>query len=107
EDLNKLIKNNQDTPAGRDARLKLARLEWADAEPRIFAQDPIDPQSNLRPGRSAAVAKLNDAAKSFEELASEYGDVPVLAQECYLSAGKIYESVGNYEQALKNYNALA
>src|SRR5947208_67337 len=102
EDLNLIIKNNKDTPAGRDARLRLARIRWAEGAPGLFSPSKAPPPSSdgkatLPSGREDAVARLTEASKMFEELAGEYSDVPILAQECYLSAGKIQVSLGNYD----------
>jgi hypothetical protein len=103
ESLNRIIKNNKDTPAGRDARLQLARLQWAGGQSGLLDDKKTDDKSG-----SDATTKLTEAAKSFEELAGEYAsDAPIIAQECYLSAGKIHVSLGNYDQGLKLYRELA
>src|ERR1051326_1600224 len=89
EDLNKIIKNNKDTPAARDARLKLARALWASGEPGLHD----DTKKEGKAASEDARAKLAEAAKTFEELVGEYGDMPILVQECYFNAGKIHESL--------------
>jgi hypothetical protein len=102
DSLNRIIKNNKDTPAGRDARLQLARLLWASGQSGLLEDKKVDDKTG-----SDAATKLTEAGKTFEELAGEYSDVPIIAQECYLSAAKIQVSLQNYDQGLKLYRELA
>jgi len=118
EDLQALIDKHKDTPAGREARLMRARTDMAQGLAALYTFDPLQKDDSAAPkkanpretqqiGRTEAAAKLNAAVKQFEELAPEFGDVPLLAQQCYLNAATIQVTLGNYEEGLKLYHELA
>jgi tetratricopeptide (TPR) repeat protein len=111
-DLKKIIDESKDSPAGKQARLMRARSLMAQAQPALYRPDPLPRGSGIPPdtqqiGRSAALDMLGTAEQLFEQLAPEYGDLPLVAQECYMSAATIKVSLEKFDDALKLYRELA
>jgi tetratricopeptide (TPR) repeat protein len=90
-------KDNQGTTQGRVARFQIARLSLL---------------SGLRDlgstaGRAAALENVRKAAQTYEALANESSDLPLLHGEALLGAGKANEALGEVEKAKGFYKKLA
>jgi hypothetical protein len=84
----------KDTPQGRLARFKEARMTLADGL-RTLGDD-----------RKKALQKIRAATEEYEKLLKSSGRVPVLQQEALWGAAKGRESLGEIEDAKKHYNKL-
>ena len=97
EQLSDLIKDAdlKDTPQGRLARFKEARLNLTQGM-RDLGRSP-----------ETASKRIEDAVKTYEELAKSRGRVPLLDQEALWGAAKGNEALGEYENAINLYTRLA
>jgi hypothetical protein len=84
----------KDTPQGRLARFKEARLNLSEGV-RILGNSPTD-----------GVEKIENATKAYEELAKSSLKVALLHQEALWGAAKGNEALGNIEQATSWYTKL-
>jgi tetratricopeptide (TPR) repeat protein len=89
-------KENKGTPQLRAARFELARFNLAEGL-RDFGKP-------LR--HSLAHDQLKNAAETYEQLAEEPGDVPLLQEEALLGAARANESLGNLIKATTYYERL-
>jgi hypothetical protein len=87
------------TPAGRIARIMYARLSLRDGLDHLYAGLPDD--------RAAAKKNIEEARDTYDRLAKDCKDSPLLAQECLMGAAKARESLGEFNEALANYQQLA
>jgi tetratricopeptide (TPR) repeat protein len=94
--LEQFTKEYPDTEQGRLARFQLARL---DLDQGIRGLGWVD--------KTEATKRVRRAAESYEKLAGESGNTPLLAQEALLNAAKGRESLGEYDQAKQLYGRLA
>lgn len=89
-------KDVQSQPQGQLARLEEARRT-------LFT----GLQQLGNPGtRKDALADIKKAAELYDQLASEFADKPLLHQQVLMGAAKAHESLGDTEQASKNYQQL-
>jgi hypothetical protein len=105
-DLAALAHDGQGTFAARAARFNLARLRLEDGQSPVTAFQRAD-----------AAKSLKEARKSYEELASQCADQPILAQEAMMGVAKADEALigistpddvqKDLEQALLSYRRLA
>lgn len=88
-------KDNQNTTQGRVARFQIARLSL-----RAGLRE-------LGSARAAALENIRKAAQTYEALANESSELPLLQQEALLGAGKANEALGEVEKAKGYYKKLA
>jgi tetratricopeptide (TPR) repeat protein len=96
DELEKFAADNVDTEQGRLARFELARLDLQDGLRELGSSSPGD-----------SVKHLRKAAETYEKLAGESGNTPLLSQEALQNAAKARESLGEYDQARELYGRLA
>ena len=56
--------------------------------------------------RKDALADIQKAAELYDQLASELADKPLLHQQALMGAAQAHESLGDAEQARKDYQQL-
>jgi tetratricopeptide (TPR) repeat protein len=88
-------KDNQGTTQGRVARFQIARISL------------LAGLRELGSSRAAALENIRKAARTYEELANESSDSPLLLQEALLGAGKANEGLGDIDKAKGYYKKLA
>jgi hypothetical protein len=99
EDYEKIANAHPNTPAGRIARILFARLSLREGLDHFYAGMPDD--------RAAAKKKIEQARDTYEKLAKDCKDSPLLVQECLMGAAKSRESLGDFDGALATYQQLA
>jgi hypothetical protein len=97
EQLEKVVTENdlKDTPQGRLARFKEARLQLSEGM-RVLGNNPTE-----------GTEKIESATKTYEELAKSPGKVPLLHQEALWATAKGNEALGEFDTAMKWYKKLA
>jgi tetratricopeptide (TPR) repeat protein len=98
EDYKKIAEAHPNTPAGRVARLQLARLSLKDGLNQLYASNADD--------RAQARANLEEAKKYYANLVRDCQDAPILVQECLMGQAKAQESLGDLDGALTTYRSL-
>jgi hypothetical protein len=98
EDYKKIADAHPNTPAGRVARVQLARLSLKDGLDQLYASNADD--------RTHARANLEEAKKYYGGLVRDCQDSPVLVQECLMGEAKAQESLGDLDGALATYRSL-
>jgi tetratricopeptide (TPR) repeat protein len=88
-------KDNQGTTQGRLARFQIARLSL------------LSGLRDLGPARAQSLENIRKAAQTYEALANESSDTPLLLDEALLGAGKANEALGEVEKAKGYYKKLA
>jgi hypothetical protein len=88
-------KDNQGTTQGRVARFQIARISL------------LSGLRELGSSRAAALENIRKAAQTYEALANESSDSPLLLEEALLGAGKANEALGDLEKAKGYYKKLA
>jgi len=99
DDYKKIADAHPNTPAGRIARIMYARLSLRDGLDHLYAGLPDE--------RDAAKKNIEEARDTYDKLAKDCKDAPLLAQECLMGAAKARESLGDYDGALTSYKQLA
>jgi tetratricopeptide (TPR) repeat protein len=89
-------KDNKGTPQLNAARFELARMSLAEGLREMGKP--------LR--RTEAVGQVRKAAETYEKLADEAGEVPLLQEEALMGAARAYESLGEYAKAKPFYERL-
>jgi hypothetical protein len=98
EDYKKIADAHANTPAGRVARLQMARLSLREGLDQLYASNADD--------RTKARENLEDAKKYYASLVRDCQDAPVLVQECLMGQAKAQESLGDLDGALATYRTL-
>jgi len=98
KDYEKIAEAHPNTPAGRVARLQLARLSLREGLDQLYASTADE--------RAKARESLENAKQSYASLVRDCQDAPVLAQECLMGQAKAQESLGDLDGALTTYRAL-
>jgi hypothetical protein len=98
KDYEKIADAHPNTPAGRVARLQLARLSLKEGLDQLYASSADD--------RVRARENLEDAKKQYANLVRDCQDAPVLVQECLMGQAKAQESLGDLDGALAAYRIL-
>ncbi len=88
-------KDNQGTTPGRVARFQIARISL------------LSGLRELGSSRAQALENIRKAAQTYEALANESSDSPLLLEEALLGAGKANEALGDVEKAKGYYKKLA
>jgi hypothetical protein len=107
--LDQIARDSAGTIPGRTARFQKARLELDDGLKNLYSTD-----------RARAIQQLEDARKTFAELAGESANEPVLSEQAMLGAAKAEEALigvpkednpaqtrGTLDRALELYGQLA
>jgi tetratricopeptide (TPR) repeat protein len=89
-------KDNKGTPQLRAARFELARLSLAEGLAGLGK--PLS--------RPTAVGQIKKAAETYEQLADETGELPLLHEEALSGAARAYESLGEFTKAKTFYERL-
>lgn len=89
-------KDNKGTPQLNAARFELARMSLAEGLREMGKP--------LR--RPEAVGQVRKAAETYEQLAGESGEVPLLQAEALAGAARAYESLGEFAKAKAFYERL-
>jgi predicted negative regulator of RcsB-dependent stress response len=98
EDYKKIADAHANTPAGRVARLQLARLSLKEGLDQLYASSADD--------REQARKSLEDARSYYANLVRDCRDAPILAEECLMGQAKAQESLGDLEGALATYQSV-
>jgi hypothetical protein len=98
EDYKKIADAHSNTPAGRVARLQLARLALNDGLDQLYASSADD--------REQARKSLEEAKNYYATLARDFRDAPLLVQESLMGQAKAQESLGDLDGALATYRSL-
>jgi hypothetical protein len=98
DDYKKIANAHPNTPAGRVARLQLARLTLKEGLDQLYASSADD--------RVKARENLEEAKQVYASLVRDCQDAPLLAQECLMSQAKAQESLGDLDGALATYRTL-
>ncbi len=94
--LEDFAKKNAKTPQARLARFELARY-WIQSDRDLAA-----------PGRQGdALSNVKKARDLYKELIAESSDSPVLAQEALMGTAKGSETIGDIDEARRQYEKLA
>jgi len=96
EQLDKFANENQGELPGRLARLEEARRNLHNGLRNLGDVGT----------RNQAREDIKKAAETFDKLAEELTDKPLLHQQVLMGAAKAHESLGEYEQARKQYEEL-
>jgi predicted negative regulator of RcsB-dependent stress response len=99
DDYKKIADAHPNTPAGRMARLQLARMSLREGLEHIY--------SGLSDDRANARSRLEEARDSYRQLATDFKDSPIIVQQCLMGEAKAQESLGQLDDALAVYQRLA
>lgn len=95
-----LVSKNAESVQGLAARMQIARQDLIDG--RGEGGDPEDRKGVLT-NWDNGVKLLTSAGESFKKLAKEYRNSTIDAQLCLFSAAEAYESMGDFDEAIKLY----
>jgi predicted Zn-dependent protease len=98
EDYKKLAEAHPNTPAGRVARLQLARISLKEGLDQLYSSTADD--------RTHARENLEETQKAYANLVRDCRDDPILVQECLMGEAKAKESLGDLDGALATYQKL-
>jgi len=99
DDYKKIADAHPNTPAGRMARLQLARMSLREGLEQLY--------SGLSDDRAKARSRLEEARDSYRQLATDFKDAPIIVQQCLMGEAKAQESLGDLDDALAGYQRLA